>query len=293
MNAKIQLPRFPVGGGCQCGAVRYTLNAPPVVFYICHCTECQTQSSSAFGESMRVRTADLKITGTLDQHERGSAGGGVVGDFCPKCGTRLFHRQRDHDDMLNIKAGTLDDTSWLRPAGHIWTHSKQPWVTIDANELAYDRQPEDDYAALIARWNDMIAPDDGAAKPQKLRRQYHFRPSDKGYYAWDVHRLIALARDLPVLSIDPEDIAELNESYWFGGDNANPTGRDLLVHLRLIDQSDFDHPIILCPEGRLMDGMHRVIKAVLENRKTIKAVRFETMPAPDHVDVQADDLSYE
>jgi len=290
MRAKIDLPDFPINGGCQCGAVRYTLKAPPVVFYICHCTECQTQSSSAFGESMRVRKADLEITGAPGQYERVSPGGGVKGEFCPNCGTRLFHGRRDYKDTLNIKAGTLDDTSWLRPAGHIWTRSKQPWVKIDADELCCERQPEDGYAALIARWNEMIAPDTDASG---LRKQYHFRPSANGYYAWDVHRLIALAKDLPVMSIDLEDIAELNESYWFGGDNANPTSMDLVLHMRLIEAADFEHPIILCADGRVMDGMHRVVKAVLENRNTIDAVRFAVTPEPDHVDVQADDLSYD
>ncbi len=296
MNAKIDLPDFPIDGGCQCGAVRYTLKAPPVVFYICHCTECQTQASSGFGESMRVRKADLEISGVLHQYERPSPSGGVIGDFCPKCGTRLFHGRRAYKDTHNIKAGTLDDTSWLRPAGHIWTQSKQPWVRIGPEELAYAQQPDDGYAALIARWNEMIAAAEPHKAPDKvpgLRRQYHFRPSTNGYYAWDVHRLIALSRDLPRLSLDPETIAELGESYWFGGDNASPTGRDLLVHMRLMNEVDFDHPIILCAEGRVMDGMHRVMKAVLDGRKTIPAVRFETTPAPDHVDVQPDDLSYD
>ncbi len=296
MNAKIDLPEFPIQGGCQCGAVRYTLRAPPVVFYICHCSECQTQSSSGFGESMRVRKADLEISGALHQYERPSASGGVVGEFCPNCGTRLFHGRGAYKDTLNIKAGTLDDTSWLRPAGHIWTQSKQPWVKIGANELAYARQPEDGYAALTARWNEMMSPKGPATAPARvagLRRQYHFRPSARGYYAWDVHRLITLSKNLPRQAVAPETIAELGESYWFSGDNANPSGRDLLEHIRLMNEVDFDHPIILCAEGRLMDGMHRVMKAVLEGRQSIAAVRFETTPEPDYVDVQADELSYD
>ena len=155
MKAKIDLPDFPIAGGCQCGAVRYALAAPPVVFYVCHCTECQKQSSSGFGESMRVRRADLSVTGELAQYRRASASGTVTGDFCPKCGTRLFHRRASYAGTLNIKAGTLDDTRWLKPAGHIWTQSRQPWVRIGADELSYARQPEDGFAALIARWNAM------------------------------------------------------------------------------------------------------------------------------------------
>lgn len=163
MKAKIELPAFPIDGGCQCGAVRYTLHAPPVVFYICHCSECQKQSSSAFGESLRVRRADLTVSGDLAESGRDSPGGGVVGQFCPKCGSRLFHARDTYAETLNIKAGTLDDTGWLRPAGHIWTQSRQNWVVIGPEELSYARQPEDGDAALIARWNEMTASDEHPA----------------------------------------------------------------------------------------------------------------------------------
>jgi hypothetical protein len=296
MTERIVLPAFPITGGCQCGAVHYALNAPPLVFYICHCSECQKQSSSSFGESLRVRRSDLTITGDLAHYERSSPGGSVVGDFCAECGTRLFHHRDRYSSTLNIKAGTLDDTSWLRPAGHIWTQSRQPWVKIGRDELAYDRQPKDKDAALIARWTEMLAPapdEPASAAAPTVRRQYHFRPSTRGYYAWDVRRLIDLAGNLPIIEIDPEAIAELDESFWFGGENANPTCRDLLAHMRLVEQADVAHPIILCADGRVMDGMHRVVRAIFENRKAIKAVRFDTTPEPDYVDVEARDLSYD
>ncbi len=289
-------PRLPLTGGCQCGAVRYSVAGLPIVFYICHCTECQKQSSSAFGESFRVRREDLTATGTLASFERPSASGPLTGEFCPNCGTRLFHARGKYAETLNIKAGSLDDTSWLHPAGHIWTKSKQPWVVLPENALTYDRQPEDDDAALIAKWQEMLSPSGSgevADAALTLRKQYHFRPSPNGYYAWDVHRLIELSKDLPVVSIDPKDIAELNESYWFDGQQANPSCLDLLEHMRLVQQTDFQHPIILCADGRVMDGMHRVVRAVLENRDTIEAVRFATTPKPDYTDVQADDLPYD
>jgi len=155
MAPTVQIPPFPLEGGCQCGAVRYTLGGPPVVFYICHCTECQKQSSSGFGESFRVRRADLGIAGTCATFTRPAPSGNVACDFCPSCGTRLFHRRAKYSETLNIKAGTLDQTGWLSPAGHIWTRSKQPWVIIEPDALVYDGQPSDGDAALIARWREM------------------------------------------------------------------------------------------------------------------------------------------
>ena len=148
----VTLPTFPLQGGCQCGAVRYTLKAAPIAFYLCHCTECQKQSSSAFGESVTVDLKDLEVTGELAVYERPGAKSMVRCEFCLKCGTRLFHGR---PERCNIKGGTFDDRSWLVPAGHIWTSSKQPFVEIGADELSYPKQP-DSKDALGVRWREMM-----------------------------------------------------------------------------------------------------------------------------------------
>ncbi len=156
MKNKISMPPLPLKGSCQCGAVRYLLKGKPLAFYICHCKECQKQSSSAFGESLRVRIADLEIRGKVKSFVRGSNSGTKVHcDFCPNCGTRLFHRRPTNKDSLNIKAGTLDDSSWLKPAGHIWTKSRQSWVIIPQDDLSYEGQPND-YDELINRWQKLV-----------------------------------------------------------------------------------------------------------------------------------------
>ncbi len=155
---KLSMPPLPLTGGCQCGQVRYTIAATPHVFYLCHCRECQRHTSSAFGESLRVRSADLEVQGALRTFRRLSdSGKSREGHFCPDCGVRIVHGTAG-SEMVNIKAGTLDDATWLVPAGHIWTRSKQAFVVIGADEIAYDAQPRDDYAAMAARWRDMIAP---------------------------------------------------------------------------------------------------------------------------------------
>jgi len=155
MESPLATPPLPLTGGCQCGAVRYTISGPPVVFYLCHCTECQKQSSSAFGESLRVRAEDFVIEGKTAVFLRPIAQGGHQAcTFCPACGTRLTHQRPGYGDKLNVKAGTLDDTTWLAPAGHIWVASKQAHSTIAPDALAYARQPDTD-TALEARWRAM------------------------------------------------------------------------------------------------------------------------------------------
>lgn len=149
------VPTLPITGGCQCGSIRYSLRAKPLVFYLCHCTECQRHTSSAFGESLRFRREDMDVSPGLVCFSRMSESGKQrQGWFCPDCGVRIWHGTEGSSE-INIKAGTLDDTSWLVPAGHIWCSSKQPFIQIPENELNYDGQPTDGYDALRQRWRAM------------------------------------------------------------------------------------------------------------------------------------------
>ncbi len=132
-------------GGCQCGRIRYTIGEKPLTLYVCHCTECQKQSSSAFGMSMTVARATLHVTqGTPKAFSRSAASGhDVVCSYCGDCGTRLFHETSRRPQHTNVKPGTLDDTQWLRPVAHVWTASAQPWVHIPTDVLSYVEQPPD------------------------------------------------------------------------------------------------------------------------------------------------------
>lgn len=147
---------FPYRGGCQCGQIRYEIQAEPLTLYACHCTECQRQSASAFGMSMPVpRDAVIMLKGEPRQWSRSSASGReVICFFCGECGTRLFHQPTRNPHITNVKPGTLDDTSWLRPVGNLWTDSAQPWITCSEEMLNYPGQPtSDEYSQLFERFS--------------------------------------------------------------------------------------------------------------------------------------------
>src|SRR5262247_2059968 len=116
-------------GGCQCGAVRYRIAGEPVSVAICHCTECQKQSGSAFGMSFIVaRDAFQLLRGTLKSFTRkANSGRPLVCAFCPECGTRIYHQPGWLETVVSVKPGTLDDTSFLRPTVQVWTSRRQPW----------------------------------------------------------------------------------------------------------------------------------------------------------------------
>jgi hypothetical protein len=66
----------------------------------------------------------------------------------------------------------------------------------------------------------------------------------------------------------------------------------MLAHLELIDAADLAYPIILAADGSVMDGMHRVAKALRERRREIEAVQFAVDPDPDYVGRRPEDLQY-
>ncbi|MGO8675004.1 MAG: hypothetical protein ACLQVX_03930 [Limisphaerales bacterium] len=125
-----------------------------------------------------------------------------------------------------------------------------------------------------------------------MRKQYHIRDSERGLLAWDVDRLLRLTAEQEPVDLPLERIRELDEAFWFSGDGNTPTCRRVAEHAKLINQTSLDHPIIIDPEGRVMDGMHRVCKALISGLKIIKAVKLSVMPEPDFVGVPIDELPY-
>jgi hypothetical protein len=61
------------------------------------------------------------------------------------------------------------------------------------------------------------------------------------------------------------------------------TLRDMVTHMQAVNNADLSYPIILDEDGEVMDGRHRIMKALLNNEKTIKAVRFDKNPEPCQV----------
>lgn len=126
---------------------------------------------------------------------------------------------------------------------------------------------------------------------EAVRKQYHFWPGNAGVDAWDVGRLIELTASFPVEEVTLNDIPEIDSVYWFD-ESEQPTIRRVVEHFRLVQGVDASYPIILGPDNRVMDGMHRIAKALLDGRSTIRAVRFRQLPEPDYRECRPDELPY-
>jgi hypothetical protein len=131
-------------GGCQCGAARYQITGAPLALYVCHCRECQKQSASAFGISLIVRRADLRLgQGTVGRWSRQTDSGRTLTCiFCTVCGSRLWHEGTYDPDVLSVKGGSLDSPPDLGPAIHIWTSRKLAGVIIPQHARQFPGEPE-------------------------------------------------------------------------------------------------------------------------------------------------------
>jgi hypothetical protein len=130
-------------GGCQCGHVRFLAPAEPLAMYVCHCTECRKQSSSAFGISYTIPRERLEVTrGAVRYWARETVSGHTLDcAFCPECGSRLWHQSSGHPDTLNIKGGVLDAPLDVSEAIHLWIQSRLPGVEIPANAVCFAQDP--------------------------------------------------------------------------------------------------------------------------------------------------------
>ena len=117
-----------------------------------------------------------------------------------------------------------------------------------------------------------------------MTAQYHFWPNGDAFDAWDVERLIDLARDLPVEELQVAAVGELDADYWVAPGHPT-TVRTVVAHARRILDVDPSYPVILGPDGRVMDGMHRIARALLEGRPSVPAVRLPRIPPPDRTGV--------
>lgn len=119
-----------VTGGCLCGQVRYESDADPQMIAICHCSHCQKVSGSAFSVNLAMPAESVRMTGDLTTYEDvGTSGKPVLRMFCDKCGSSIGSDVKAFPGLLFLKAGTLDDASWVQPGLEIWTDSAQSWVT--------------------------------------------------------------------------------------------------------------------------------------------------------------------
>jgi hypothetical protein len=119
-----------IHGGCHCGNIRYEAEVDPAGVGICHCTDCQTLSGSAFRLVVSTKAENFKLVSgaTKTYVKTAESGNKRAQAFCENCGTRLYASAVDDPQLFNVRLGTLAERAALRPSVQLWFRSALPWV---------------------------------------------------------------------------------------------------------------------------------------------------------------------
>lgn len=130
-------------GGCLCGNFKYRFDRDQVMnAHHCHCTDCQKSTGSGKATIIMIPTESLQSEGELKTYTvTGTEGTHVTRGFCPDCGSGLISYLEEVPVMRFVKAGSLDDSSWVEIESSFWSCTAQPWSPVDADHPAFEKNP--------------------------------------------------------------------------------------------------------------------------------------------------------
>jgi hypothetical protein len=147
-----------LAGGCTCRAVRYRITTAPIIVHCCHCRWCQRETGASFALNAVIEADRVVVdSGKPELVVTPSASGkGQKILRCPTCKVAVWSHYAGGGEAFSfIRIGTLDEPDRLPPDLHIFTASKQPWVTLPDGARAfaefYDPKVEWPKESL-ARW---------------------------------------------------------------------------------------------------------------------------------------------
>ncbi len=132
-----------IDGRCHCGSITYEAEIDPDNVRICHCTDCQRLSGTAFRISVGTPEANFALlSGSPKTYVKtGESGARRAQVFCPECGSQIYATAAEGDGpkVFNLRTGTIDQRDRLVPRSQIWRRSAQPWLgeigSIPAREM--------------------------------------------------------------------------------------------------------------------------------------------------------------
>ena len=118
-----------VTGRCHCGAIAYKAAVDPATVGICHCTDCQTLSGSAYRVSVPAPAETFKLLGGQPKVyiKTAESGNKRAHAFCPNCGAPVYASALSNTPTYSLRVGALDQRASLPPRRQIWCKSALPW----------------------------------------------------------------------------------------------------------------------------------------------------------------------
>jgi hypothetical protein len=123
-----------VGGGCLCGAVRFTVALPTLFCGHCHCSMCRRNHGAAYVTWFAIPRSQLSIDGGLDRLTRYESSSHGSRSFCSRCGSSLFCVSTNHPEVVDIPLANMDAAIDRIPESHIYFDDRAAW-TVVADDL--------------------------------------------------------------------------------------------------------------------------------------------------------------
>lgn len=133
-----------VDGSCHCGAIAYEADVDPAHVVVCHCTDCQVLSGTAFRVVVATRPGTFRfVRGEPKTYVKiGASGNPREQTFCGDCGSPIYSAPPGpQPKVVSLRAGTLNQRADLVPSHQFWVRSSLPWVPHLASVAAFSTQP--------------------------------------------------------------------------------------------------------------------------------------------------------
>ena len=133
-----------VKGGCLCKSVKYEFNKPDVISaHHCHCKDCQKSTGSGKATIVLVPSRLIKVDGKIKFFTvTGADGSHVSRGFCPNCGSPIVSFVEEMKEVTFVKAGSLNDSTWIKVDSNFWSSSAVKWSPIDSLLATFTHNPE-------------------------------------------------------------------------------------------------------------------------------------------------------
>lgn len=130
-------------GKCQCGDISYSFDRGNLLStHHCHCSDCQRSTGSGKATILFVAKKNIEIEGTLKFYEvKGSSGSHVRRGFCENCGSAILSYVKEIPHIQYIKAGSLNDSSWVKVDSNFFTDSAHDWNKPDGTIKSFNGNP--------------------------------------------------------------------------------------------------------------------------------------------------------
>ena len=129
-------------GSCYCGALRYQASGEPLFKALCHCKQCQMFSGGMAALLIGMPKANFSYTqGKPAIADNRYSDANAHREFCAECGTHILAVSDASPDMVSIKAGTMDDSSWVNVSLNCWVSTASPWSPADNDLPGAPRNP--------------------------------------------------------------------------------------------------------------------------------------------------------